>query len=374
MTSGAFVLAASMSCSILNREGPDTTCASLDGGAVNACHDGIIAACSGGRVTYAICDRESACEEAWQQRGAYRCAPSEPVPGLTDARDGGGGGDTDAAQAQAPSACDAGCAVVTLQSAPSALAAFGDDLFYCAEATVWRVRKTGGAPRRIGDVVGRCSELLVVDEANVWLKSADATSSIVSVPTLGESPSVTYEDTRGVATFGIDAENVYWIDSSAAVQRGEKAFIQSPKRLGGPATFRGAQLQVDTGRVFWLSPNGLASLPVDGGQIESIDLPEMPTSFRIADGAMYWTAPMRGVLRTAVRSGDSVPLTPADVSATSVALSSDFVYWAESARIARVSKSGGRAETVAAEGASILTTDDSGVYWYANGQLRRASP
>ena len=70
-----------LSCSSLNREGPLVTCAELQGGSVNACHDGIIASCTGGKtVTYEVCTAgnspEQICAQSWQTQGAYQCAQS----------------------------------------------------------------------------------------------------------------------------------------------------------------------------------------------------------------------------------------------------------------------------------------------------------
>lgn len=67
-------------CSVLNRAGPEDTCAGLQNGAVNDCRDGIIATCIGAQVTYRVCDDKSACEQSWQTPGAYRCGQSDPPP------------------------------------------------------------------------------------------------------------------------------------------------------------------------------------------------------------------------------------------------------------------------------------------------------
>ncbi|MCC6647557.1 MAG: hypothetical protein IT374_18555 [Polyangiaceae bacterium] len=66
-------------CSILNREGPDVTCADLSGGSVNACKEGIIASCKDGKaVTYEVCLESTTCDETWQRKGAYKCSQSNP--------------------------------------------------------------------------------------------------------------------------------------------------------------------------------------------------------------------------------------------------------------------------------------------------------
>ena len=64
---------------------------------------------------------------------------------------------------------------------PSSLAVNGDDLFYCVNAGVWRVKKTGRTPQRLGDVIGGCGAGMFVDERDVWVVSAQAPSTIVRV-------------------------------------------------------------------------------------------------------------------------------------------------------------------------------------------------
>jgi len=70
-------------CSVLNREGPAVTCAELRYGLLNACEEGIIASCLHGKVVYTLCDAD-ACQESFQQPGAYRCAPENDVPPSDD--------------------------------------------------------------------------------------------------------------------------------------------------------------------------------------------------------------------------------------------------------------------------------------------------
>jgi hypothetical protein len=68
-------------CSMLNREGPNVTCADLAGGDLNACSDGIIAECADGTtVTYRACTEAvddvaavDVCGATWQRQGAFAC-------------------------------------------------------------------------------------------------------------------------------------------------------------------------------------------------------------------------------------------------------------------------------------------------------------
>lgn len=82
-------------CSLLNREGPDVSCADLANGTANACADGIIATCMGGSVRYKVCEGTSACSAPWQTPGRFRCTETEPAPVLTGSVPGDGGAGTD---------------------------------------------------------------------------------------------------------------------------------------------------------------------------------------------------------------------------------------------------------------------------------------
>lgn len=359
-------VAASASCSVLNRTGPLDTCTTLDGGAINSCHDGIIESCVAGRVVYEVCDHASACEAAWQLRGAFRCTqldivPSSPVMGAeVDASDLTG--------------CAAGCAVTALASAPSALAVSGRDLFYCAESAVWRVPKASGKPKRLGEVPSGCTTTMFVDDADVWLLSMESPAVVVAISKVGGVATAIYEDTRGAIAFGIDGGNMYWINGVGALTRRPKKGIATDTGfVADSLSFRAGPLDVDDGRVIWLSPTGISSIAITGGPTESVNLPEIPTSHRIESGAMFWTAPTRGIVKSSVRFGDSIALAPADPSATSIALDSLYAYWSETSRIARVSKNGGTVETIIQESSKTIAADDDGVYWYANGQIRAAT-
>ena len=83
-----------VACSAFNREGPIVTCAALDGGAINACKDGIIASCADGKkITYQVCTGDEGadtCESKWQTKGAFTCEqPRANAEGPTGASSGG---------------------------------------------------------------------------------------------------------------------------------------------------------------------------------------------------------------------------------------------------------------------------------------------
>lgn len=91
------LLAALAACSLRNREGLDLSCDQLQGGAVNACGDGVITACVAGSVVYKVCDDADACSADWQSPGRYGCSAEEaaafkPSPTGTGGSNGGGSG------------------------------------------------------------------------------------------------------------------------------------------------------------------------------------------------------------------------------------------------------------------------------------------
>jgi cysteine-rich repeat protein len=77
-----------VSCSLLNREGPDVTCDDLLGGAISACEQSVIARCLDGEtVTYEVCDEElvpgeDVCSASWQDPKNHRCSDAEEPPNL----------------------------------------------------------------------------------------------------------------------------------------------------------------------------------------------------------------------------------------------------------------------------------------------------
>jgi hypothetical protein len=78
------------SCSVWNRVGPEATCDDLQGGAVNDCKEGIIAACTAGKVVYRVCDDEKACEATWNKPGRYGCT-AEQAADFEPSGNGAGG-------------------------------------------------------------------------------------------------------------------------------------------------------------------------------------------------------------------------------------------------------------------------------------------
>lgn len=82
-----------VACSLLNRNGPNVTCADLQGGAINACQDGIIASCANGTtVTWQVCadtqstDGAEVCSAEWQRPGQYRCLSSGALDTATPSK------------------------------------------------------------------------------------------------------------------------------------------------------------------------------------------------------------------------------------------------------------------------------------------------
>ena len=95
----------SAACSLLNRKGPDVTCADLGDGAENGCENGIIATCDRGTVTWSVCGEESACEEPWQQPGRFRCEEFASSGGSTTSSATTGAGELTCGFEYLPASC-----------------------------------------------------------------------------------------------------------------------------------------------------------------------------------------------------------------------------------------------------------------------------
>ena len=63
------------SCSLLNREGPDVTCADLRNGALKACENGIVASCINGKVEWEVCDGIEDCAATLTGAVVTGCPP-----------------------------------------------------------------------------------------------------------------------------------------------------------------------------------------------------------------------------------------------------------------------------------------------------------
>ena len=78
-----------LACSVLNRDGPTSTCRDLGNGATTACQNGIIASCIDGQMSYQVCAEQNACNEPWQVSGSFVCDEGDPLPASTAPPDDG---------------------------------------------------------------------------------------------------------------------------------------------------------------------------------------------------------------------------------------------------------------------------------------------
>lgn len=127
-------------CSLLNREGPDVSCADLQNGAANACADGIIATCSNGTVSYKVCDEKSACSAPWQTSGRYRCTETEPAPNLVASvpgDDGGPNASSDGAGSGPDASSGADGSSATCTPPADQACGSGQGRRYCTDSHTW---------------------------------------------------------------------------------------------------------------------------------------------------------------------------------------------------------------------------------------------
>ncbi len=116
-TLGSLFFVASVSCSLLNRVGPDVTCSDLENGLVNACTGSVIASCPDGQsVSFEVCDTSffggaDVCAAPWQVPGSYRCADGAGGMAGSGGMGGVGGGPMQ------PDVCAAYCANVEVVQA-----------------------------------------------------------------------------------------------------------------------------------------------------------------------------------------------------------------------------------------------------------------
>jgi hypothetical protein len=254
-----------VSCSLLNREGPDVTCADLKNGATNACSDGITATCLSGQIVYEVCQDEMVCKASWQTIGRYRCSDSDPLPemgaggqtqggqggmvgiagtlgessGAAGVSVGGFGGTGANGGSSGAQSCEEGvpCVVGVINATGKSIDGYAIDntrAYFTDCATVWSVPKGGGLSTVLGTFGANCETFgnLFVDDTHVYWMRRDGTPSIARVPKAG-GPVEAVASPPDVTAIAIDNQHIFWIEEP---QNGfAKSTIKRMAKTGGAA-------------------------------------------------------------------------------------------------------------------------------------------
>lgn len=386
-------------CSILNREGPDVTCADLNNGAKNACEDDIIATCVDGKVTFEVCD-VGACSETWQTDGRFRCSQDDPVPqgsggtGGTGASGGSGGtsgtggsSGTGGAGTGGSGGCNpTGACVVVDSSSIAAFAVDGTNVYFSDGSSVQSVPKSGGFPTVLADGLTTTTGWhMALDSTHVYVHEGMpwSSKSILQVPIDGGSYEEIVVAGDSLGPFALGGQFLYWCGASPSY----RSLWQTPK-AGGAATevAKGIsspdELVERGGFLYWADGQNISRVATSG------PFPATPTSvptgltvsnFAVGADAIFLTSEADGlVARVSLTGGGVMELATGQASVSDLAIDDDFVYWDVKTTPGRVIRKvpvdGGSMTQVvetSSESSLRIELDDTHVYWADWGRIHR---
>lgn len=408
-----------LACSTQNREGPDVSCGDLDNGGINACQQGIIATCSSGSVKYQVCDDDSACDAAWQDKGKFRCQQADPVPGLDGGSSGSGGmggsGGTSGSGGSGGSGGTAGfnpgsggsggtggtsgsggcgsrpCVIAT-SSPPGGivdLVADSTNVYFATDCgNVWKVPKTGGPTVPVantGQSAGSCLNggyggHLAVTGTDVFY--SPWSSAVRKVPLAGGGPTDIVTDGVNVGFMASSADQVVWTEQGRITRFDLASAVTD--RLPA-ADIGSARIAIDNGTIYWAGYTNAAiySLPVvanPGDAPSSIPLAGVNrVSDLVVDTGTAFFADETGGLVGSVDLSSAVATTLVSGIASPQAIVADDanVYWTDADSIHKVARTGGQPTLFASRtGISIapMLIDQTRVYWVENGYQVVSAP
>jgi len=373
------VVAGLAGCSMLNREGPDVTCADLQNGVVNACEEGIIATCVAGEVRFEVCSDKEACDGTWQEQGAYRCEEGDAIP--TPSATGGSGGGTGGSGGGSVSTCESTgiCRLATAQTgkiAPFALDA--ENVYFGTScAAIWRVPKAGGAAKNLIPASSDCSQPGQVSVDGSYAYHVRDYRDIERVPLAGGGLEILATD-AGTNWVEVDGKYVFWAGS------GLVRYDKSTKSHQVISSTVGDEFVADATHLYWTSSNRrnlyrVAKSASVGAQPEQLEAGEAwVNAFAPASGDVYLVDEYgKTLLRIDFDVGSKQVLADGiETSANSgfMQLDGSYAYWYGSSRIFRVSISGGTPEVVveATLGVGGFRVDSRYVFWTDGDALWRA--
>lgn len=389
----SFVVATA--CSVLNRQGPDVTCAQLDNGAQNACEEGIIATCTDGAVHYDVCDDEKACAASWQMEGAYRCSlgdlPFDPVttpPGSTSSHGSSAPSSLPTSISPDPSStastgCDPSvepCAVASSAGDAIEWFALDQDTIYFADcSTIWSLPKTGGFPTALSTAEARCPpgrDSMAQDASTLFfLRGMDLFSLAKTGGTLQQIPAAT------AMALASNSDHIYWMDlTDDAVKSVGKTGGVPQTISNGLTSFR--RLSEHDGYLYWVNQEGLARISTAGpfpAAASTLPLDAYADDFFVAGSAIYFISSSEDLVgRIDLESGLATSLATAESGLVAITADENAVYWVSRStrsEVRKVSVGGGVPMPVVSlrsgGGNSGIATDDTYVYWTQGSTLMR---
>jgi hypothetical protein len=411
---GVFVFV--VACSAQNREGPLVTCNDIGNGATNACEQGIIATCAGGKVTYRACDDGKACEQSWQAAGKYRCQQTESLPKLTVAspgnagaggavtqstggssgRSGAGRATSDSGSGGKPDSAGSGqgaggagtvscgvadvCVIASTDSVYGihALAQDADSLYFADGCGVVKhVPKTGGFQTEITKAVACSNQPVRLAATSTHIFVLTSSDQSLRVVRLSDGVIVTSK-MSATDGLGADADAGYW-GSAQGLQRYTIDTAKLDTLTMG--YLQGSGLSAGQTDLFWVSPSGtsLQRLPKNASGSSSptaVSLSPMSATDIAVDGTTVYFVDLNGKKLGKVATNGAVSTVVDELAfPRHVAVNSTHVYWTDAAGLHSVPKNGG--ETTLVEGtpiayeADVIIADDDFVFVGDRTEVRR---
>lgn len=391
------------SCSVLNRQGPDVTCAVLDDGAVNACEEGIIATCFDGAVYYAACDDANACEASWQIPGAYRCSSGDlPYDPVTTPASNTSGIDSSASSPVSTSVspnpnpvastpehsdddgCDPSsepCAVASTAGDAIEWFALDQESIYFADcSSVWSVPKTGGFPTVLSSAEGKCPfgpNSVVQDNSTLFFLRGTNLFSLSK--TGGVSQQLSEATAMALAS---DSDHVYWMDFLDNTLKSLTKTGGTPQTLATVDVLSFRTLTEHGGYLYWVNSEGLARIATGGplpAAASTLPLDTYPDDFFVADAGIYFTSSSEhSVGRVDAESGLVTTLATAELGLDAITSDNNAVYWlnnGDRSELRKLSVADGSLTTIASlrarGGSNGIATDETHVYWTQGSTLMR---
>lgn len=383
-------------CSILNREGPDVTCADLNNGAKNACEDDIIATCVDGKVTFEVCD-VGACSETWQTDGKFRCSQDDPAPDLQGTGGTGGSGGTGGAAGGGTGGgtggsggCDPTGPCLIVDNGTNGIEAFavaGPMVYFSDGKAIQSVPKTGGFPTVLATgITSNASWNMSVDSKHVYVRTGGNT--IARVPLGGGDLETFTEQSNG--PFAADKTNVYWLGYSQISGQG---LWLTPKAGGDQVEIaHGVSIQplqslvAQDGYLYWASGETMSRVSTSG------QLPTVPTSipvgistahFAVGPDALYFAGWSEGVIaKVPFTGGGLTELVTGQSYPNQIVVTDDAIYWDAGSHTGRAIYKVGMSGVAPTEIADLkssnvaavsrMLTDDTHVYWADWGRIHRS--
>jgi hypothetical protein len=233
-----------------------------------------------------------------------------------------------------------------------------------------------------------------LSSTKVYFVVQESASSYVQADLLGGGGGSTFDATTQpshLSALTLDANNLYVSSYDSATQGGGCSAVINVVPLNGNAITSPygdctvVRMAVDATNIYWTDsgpPNGLIPPSVMMQSLTGtpaatqVTTAQGPYAIAIADGVLYWTDTVAGMVMKYVVGGTASPSTFGASSApTDMAVDSSGVYWIDNnATILHLPLAGGTVQTLATQqtAAVAIATNSTSVFWVNQGTSANA--